>query len=914
MKQVGKRLLCLLLACMVALSPYPGAVWAAEGNMVTTVRPSDENSSKDHYFSYTAYEGKSWTNNASEAYIDLGASDDRAEECFYEIHFKGSGISVFAVKAPAHGKVTFTVDGGNEQTVDLYSSSRTEAQSVYTVQGLTEGEHVLKSVTLNDKTGDKVVNQVAYAQVTHKAPVQIEGDPDLGGSIEDTNWQYTNDRYEEIAGRGRTAEKLYAWKNDKATSELVLYSKNCSLKNVRVTAGAFTNGKDVLPAECVKTIFIKSAKAYSGGRANDVNINNVFPATDANRSDSADILYQNGGTVDLGYNSLQPVWVEFDIPKNAKAGTYTGTLTAVADGIKEPLSFTYSVVVQDLELPDAEMFKETFDIELWQYPYTSAEYYDVEPFSEEHYQIMESSMQIYKEIGGHAITTTISEDAWNKQTYSKNEIHYPSMVKWTKESDGSFTYDYTDFDNWVSFCKELGIGDKIILYSIAPWHNSFTYWDNGELVYESFRAGSERYNTVWGDFLEDLTAHLEDKGWYDDAYIGIDERGFSAAAFDLIDSIKNSEGKSLKTAGAMDSFVEKKDLAMRVYDLNVGDTAAWAHPTEFEQVLKDREAANLRTTLYSCTGHIPGNFSLSLPAESYWSIINAGKMGTAGFLRWAYDAWVEDPLRDTTHSMFEAGDCFLIFPDEKDAENPQSKSSVRLERMAEGIRDVNKLKELEKKAIENDIPEITEDIENLYNSIQTTAYGGSYMDDAMKEWITYEMSQFKAGVAQVANKYLYLAADSNGMYLEETQKWLYAKDTWKIPVKLMTGQADKTIIYKSSDSAVAAVDAEGVVTARKPGNAVITLINKASGYTQSVDITVTKYMSISNSLTDYKLPEEFLSDIEKDENDEKGRHYLGQPDMVMLNDERTLITVYPVGHGVGPIVMQVSEDAGETWK
>ena len=175
------------------------------------------------------------------------------------------------------------------------------------------------------------------------------------------------------------------------------------------------------------------------------------------------------------------------------------------------------------------------------YPYTSAEYYGVEPFSDEHYEIMESSMQIYKEIGGHAITTTISEEAWTGQTYSKNEIHYPSMVKWTKESDGSFTYDYTDFDNWVSFCKELGIGDKIILYSIAPWHNSFTYWDNGELVYEPFRAGSERYNTVWGNFLEDLTAHLEEMGWYDDAYIGIDERGFSAAAFDLIESVKNSE-------------------------------------------------------------------------------------------------------------------------------------------------------------------------------------------------------------------------------------------------------------------------------------------------------------------------------------------------------------------------------------
>ena len=144
---------------------------------------------------------------------------------------------------------------------------------------------------------------------------------------------------------------------------------------------------------------------------------------------------------------------------------------------------------------------------------------------------------------------------------------------------------------------------------------------------------------------------------------------------------------------------------MRVSDLNVGDTAAWAHPTEFAQVLKDRTEANLRTTLYSCTGHRPGNFSLSMPAESYWSIVNAGKMGTAGFLRWAYDAWVEDPLRDTTHSMFEAGDCFLIFPDEKDAAYPESKYSVRLKRMAEGIRDVNKLK-----VLEQEMPELAEDI------------------------------------------------------------------------------------------------------------------------------------------------------------------------------------------------------------
>ncbi len=56
--------------------------------------------------------------------------------------------------------------------------------------------------------------------------------------------------------------------------------------------------------------------------------------------------------------------------------------------------FEYEVRVQNAELPDN--YRDTFDIELWQYPYTSAEYYNVEPFSDEHLEIMKSSMELYK--------------------------------------------------------------------------------------------------------------------------------------------------------------------------------------------------------------------------------------------------------------------------------------------------------------------------------------------------------------------------------------------------------------------------------------------------------------------------------------------------------------------------------------
>ncbi len=908
-KKTAKRWISLFLVCILALPLQFMPVQAAETDEVITLKSSATDSVQLNYFKYTAYEGKEWTLNASESYIDLGESDSRAEECYFEIYFRGNAIKVSAAKGPAHGIVKYTIDGGHEQIVDLYNANRQESV-VYQVSGLTEGDHVLKAVTQTSKSGTKIVNQVVSAEITHQ-PYK-GGTPDLGGTIVDTDTQYTQDRYGEVIGKNVLSGRLSAWRNDKAVGELVLFSRNCSLEDVQIQAGALTCGDAVISSEHVKTTFIKSAKAYNGSYLGYGDPNRGVPAeTASNRSETSDILYQEGGSVEIGWNSLQPVWVEFDIPKDAKAGSYTGTLTATAKDFEHPITFTYTVDVQDAVLPDAEEWGGVFDIELWQYPYSSAEYYRVEPFSEAHLEIMRSSMLKYKEIGGHAITTSIVEEAWNGQTYSANEVHYPSMIKWTKNADGSFSYNYSDFDKWVEFCKSLGIGDKIVLYSIAPWHNSFTYWEGDTLVKEGFSAGDDRYTQVWTAFLTDLIAHLEEKGWFDESYIGIDERGFSAAAFDLIDSVKNSKGKSLKTAGAMDGFVNKMDLAMRVTDLNIGDNAAAAHAAEFAELLANREEKGLRTTLYSCTEHSPGNFSLSIPAESYWSVVNAAKMGTAGFLRWAYDAWVEDPLRDTTHNAFEPGDCFLIFPDEKDAANPQSKSSVRLERMAEAVRDVNKLRLIEKEK-----PQYSEEIQDLYAKIQTAVgTSRSYMSDSAKSQLIEEMTAFKAGVEEISEKYIW--SEREGLHVFKPRIEMETGETREIESDLVTAGEDKTIVYESKDKSVATVDAKGIVTARGAGETTIVLVNRPTGYTASVKIRVTEKepqpMRISNTLTDYKLPEKYLSDLYQgpQTGDE---HYLGQPDMIMLDDQKTLYTVFPVGHGVGRIIMMVSHDAGETWE
>lgn len=918
MKKGITKIICILMAFLLAAPVNLMQVRAkiVVEDVFSKLIPETTDNTKENYFKYTAYAGKSWTNNGNEAYIDLGASDEKAEECFYEIYFTGKAISVYATKRNTHGKVKFTVDGKEEQIVDLYSQSTIDAAKVYTADNLENGQHVLKAVTLNEKTGSKIVNQVKYAEITGEISYDSDEIGSFGGSIVDTDLQYTKERYNEVVAKQEFSKNLTAWKNDKAVSELVLYAKDGKVEDVTVTAGPLKCGDNIIGTENITTTFIKSTKAYNGPYIDGYGspTRPLPEVTPGNRSESSDILDQSGGSVDIPRNSLQPVWVEYSIPKDAKAGIYQGVILATAKDIDEPLVFTYTVEVQDETLPEEETFGETFDIELWQYPYSSAEYYGVEPFSDAHLEILKPIMLKYKEIGGHAITTTISEDAWNGQTYSANDIHYPSMVTWTKETDGSFSYDYSDFDRWVAFCKELGVGDKIVLYSIAPWHNSFTYWENGEMKKEGFTAGSERYNAVWGDFLEDLVGHLEEKGWFDDAYIGIDEQGFSAAAFDIVDSVTNQDGESLKTAGAMDGFINKKDLAMRVDDLNVGDNAAAAHPSEFAAVLEERKEAGLRTTLYSCTEHKPGNFSLSAPVESYWSIINAAKMKTAGFLRWAYDAWVEDPLNDTTHNAFEPGDCFLVFPDEKDAEDPQCKSSVRLERMAEGVRDVNKLMLIEQKA-----PALSSEIENLYERIQTTAgTSRSYMSDADKERLAQEMNAFKEGVAKITDKYL--DSITPGLHVTEREMTILKGEKGQISHFFIPESENEKIIYESENPSIATVDGKGSVTARGAGETVITLLHRKTGSQASVKITVPKQtakpveeLCISNALTDYKLPDTYLSDVAKGPQTGE-RHYLGQPDMIMLNDNKTLITVYPTGHGIGSVEMKISRDAGESWE
>ena len=147
-----------------------------------------------------------------------------------------------------------------------------------------------------------------------------------------------------------------------------------------------------------------------------------------------------------------------------------------------------------------------------------------------------------------------------------------------------------------------------------------------------------------------------------------------------------------------------------------------------------------------------------------------------------------------------------------------------------------------------------------------------------------------------------------GLNLNATSANVMIEKTYQITTDLVSDKDNKEITYTSNDESIATVDKNGLVTAKKLGTTTITVENIAGGFKD--DVTINVNVNTRPTIKRHVLPENHLSVIE----DGRGtnRQYLGQPDMIRTKTGR-LITVYPIGHGHGSLVMQISDNEGESW-
>ena len=486
-------------------------------------------------------------------------------------------------------------------------------------------------------------------------------------------WGSTDVRYNKelpapIASAGIL--NLTGWMGEKLSAQFVI-STNRDLKNVSVEVSDLVAKNYKISKWNTERGFVryvmtdelnKDGKGACGHRPNKAEWDSTLVA---------DVIDHITPTLDIKKHTTQPVWVSVKVPReNIIKGMYRGTVTVKEDG-KVLAQLPLVVTVKNRVLPEPKDW--AFHLDLWQNPYSVARYYNVEPFSQEHFDLMRPIMTRYAEAGGKVITTSIMHKPWNGQTYDPFE----SMVTWMKKADGTWWFDYTVFDKWVEFMMSCGVKKEINCYSMVPWRLSFQYFDQASNQFKFFngRPGDAAYEEFWMRMLQSFAQHLKEKGWFNITHIAMDERPLKDMLATIKVVYKADPDFKLSLAGTY-----HKELLEDLDDYCI----TLAEKFTPEEIAKRRAEGKVTTYYTCCTEPRPNTFTFSPLAESEWLGWWAAKINVDGYLRWALNSWVKDPLLDTRFISWAAGDCYLLYPG--------GRTSARFERLIEGIQAYEKIR------------------------------------------------------------------------------------------------------------------------------------------------------------------------------------------------------------------------------
>ena len=315
----------------------------------------------------------------------------------------------------------------------------------------------------------------------------------------------------------------------------------------------------------------------------------------------------------------------------------------------------FTLTVIDRVLPPAKDWK--YFLDLWQHPWAVSRYFGVKPFSPEHYAKMEPIYRALADCGCKALTVTLLDLPWNHQCYDG----YYTMIGRVKKSDGTWAFDYKIFDEYVAFGRKCGIGPDIACYSMCPWRYMMTWKDeSGEQHRVKMLPGTTEFENYWGSFLVDFAKHLKEKGWFEDAYIAMDER--SPDDVRKIATLIQAKAPGLKISACGKTKPSAFD-GIQIENFCLGLIHLRSN---FLSELQPRREKGFKTTFYVCgSAKTPNTFMFNNLDEGYWLGAYPVMIGFDGFLRWAANSWSKDPYDDAsykTESCWVPGDIYLIYP------------------------------------------------------------------------------------------------------------------------------------------------------------------------------------------------------------------------------------------------------------
>ena len=464
--------------------------------------------------------------------------------------------------------------------------------------------------------------------------------------------------------------QLEGWRGERVSAQLLLWTAS-GADGVEVKVGPFRSDGHTLSEDVAQARFVRYVLSDEFGNKCGYHDPTIYPPhLVPDMLDDIDVF-------DIKARNVRPVWITISVPADTPAGEYVSTVKLFAKG-QQLQTFDIELTVIGRELPPPAEWN--YYLDLWQHPAAVARIEGLDMWSDAHFEALVPYMQLLADAGQKVVTTTLNKDPWNNQCFDS----YADMIIWTKKADGSWSYDYTVFDRWVELMMDLGIDHTINCYSMLPWNNELHYRDDVTGCFADVTAdpGTPAFEELWVPFLTDFTGHLREKGWLGRTNIAMDERSPEEMT-DALDLLR-------KTAPELGIAMADNKNSYLSYPF-VNSVCVKVCDRVPPQHIAGRRAQGFVTTYYvCCSDRFPNMFTFSDPAEAVYAGWYTAACGYDGFLRWAYNSWTEDPLRDSRFRTWPAGDTYVVYPG--------GRSSIRFERLREGIQDAEKIRILRAEA------------------------------------------------------------------------------------------------------------------------------------------------------------------------------------------------------------------------
>ena len=423
-----------------------------------------------------------------------------------------------------------------------------------------------------------------------------------------------------------------------------------------------------------------------------------------------------GGTITFAKDGLNSVWVEINIPKDMAAGVYDFTIE-VDGGEFGQTSSTLTVEVIDAILPDEDIY-----FTQWFHSDCLANYYNVDIWSDRHFEIVENFIRTARRNGINMILTPVFTPPLDTAVGGERRT---TQLVGVEVKGGKYSFDFTLLDRWISILDRCGVEYIEISHLFTQWGAKHApkimATVDGEYKkifgWETDALGDE-YAAFVRTFLTELLAHLKKNG--------NDKRCF----FHVSDEPGRDHFENYKRAKEIVSDLLKDYTIMDAlsrYDFY--QTGVLDHPIPSNNHIKPFLEANIPGLwTYYCVSQ-PIEVSNRFHAMPAWRNRSIGmqmyKYNIAGFLQWGYNFYNNqfsgDPINpfyeQSADYAFQGGDAFSVYP----AMDGTALESPRLVVFYEALQDIKAMKLAEKLTSHDTVVKAIEDAYGAEITFETCA-------------------------------------------------------------------------------------------------------------------------------------------------------------------------------------------------